>query len=482
MTTARGRGQWLWTPFLVVLLGLLSIAMLVWIDRVGERQRMDFARADALMAIRMRVTTAHLWVEEGLAHQPEDLKSAWADLAVATRLADGLLAGGTTETGSTLAPLRDPAARQLAEEVRRLLLEFEKNSRERAANPDADRGPLWDQDDVIFDELQRRATELEAMVKMRQAADHVRSRRLTLGIFLAWTVFVAAATTGITRRERRRERVEAALHASRDELEARVAERTQELSALNGRLVEELRERQRAEESLTRSQAQLRDLSSRLLTAQEMERRRIAAELHDHLGHALALLKLRLGQTRRECRVAAPSCQAAAIDECQALSTFIDQIIEDVRRISRDLSPAVLEDMGLSAALRWLVDTRGGHAGLQVASAIADIDHLLPRGHHIHAFRIVQEALTNAAKHARARGVRLVVDRDLDRLSLVVEDDGAGFDAQQVARRNGSARGLGLATMEERARMLGGALTVCSRAGRGTRIALSVPVTENGGG
>jgi hypothetical protein len=142
MTTARGRGQWLWTPFLVVLLGLLSIAMLVWIDRVGERQRMDFARADALMAIRMRVTTAHLWVEEGLAHQPEDLKSAWADLAVATRLADGLLAGGTTETGSTLAPLRDPAARQLAEEVRRLLLEFEKNSRERAANPDADRGPL----------------------------------------------------------------------------------------------------------------------------------------------------------------------------------------------------------------------------------------------------------------------------------------------------------------------------------------------------
>jgi len=483
MARARRLGQWLWTPILVVLLGLLSITLLVWIDRLSQRQRMDFARAEVLMALRLRATTAHLWVEEGIAHLPEDLKTAWADLAAAVRLADRLLNGGKTETGATLEPLDDPKLRRHVEEVRRLLLEFEKDSRARAASAASAGGspPIWDQDDVIFDELQTRAEELETILKAEQAADHASSRRLVLGIFLAWTAFVTAATAGLTRRERRRERAEAALHASHDELEARVAERTHELRAVNTRLVEELHERQKAEESLTRSEAQLRDLSARLLTAQEAERRRIAAELHDHLGHALALLKLRLGQTRRGCRAAVLECQTAAVEECELRSQFIDQIIEDVRRISHDLSPAILDDMGLSAALRWLVETRVGHPGLQVMSSIADIDHLLPMTNHIHAYRIMQEALTNATKHGGAKRVRFVVKRHVDWLSLVVEDDGVGFDPQHVAARTGSARGLGLATMEERARMLGGALTVSSQVGRGTRIALSVPVTENGG-
>ncbi len=477
------RNQW-WrrTPMIVSLLGLLSVALLVWVDQLSLRQQKHHAMIDAVQDLRIHSATSHLWLEEVIADQGSEIEKVWAEYDKAVRLSEALLNGGDTEDGFRIQPLQTPALRTRAEDIRRLLGEYEKNARERFARPEfASVGsPLENLTDEIFFDLQKLAEEIESFLEKRQAADHVQSRQLVGAIFFVWVVFVAATTIRLAGREHERMRAEAALQGAREELEGRVSERTKELRNLNIQLFQELRERQKAEESLKTSQEELRNLSSRLLTAQETERKRISAELHDHLGHSLALLKLRLGQTRRECQVACIQCQTTSTEECQKHSQFIDQVIEDVRRISRDLSPSILEDMGLSAALRWLVENYVGDQETQVVHSIGDVDHLFPKTVHILVYRIMQEALTNATKHAEANRVHLAVKRHVDWLSFVVEDDGKGFDPTEASMRNGSDRGLGLATMNERARMLGGTLTVWSEVGRGTRISLAVPLKTNG--
>jgi signal transduction histidine kinase len=265
--------------------------------------------------------------------------------------------------------------------------------------------------------------------------------------------------------------VEASLRLWNDTLERRVADRSRDLHF-------ELREHRKTEAALRESETQLRRLSARLLTTQEAERRRIATELHDEVGHALILIKLRLGVVRKALR----DDQAEAREDCQRLAQAVDRLIEDIRRLTRDLRPTVLEDLGLAGALRWLAGncSRGGQ--LDVTTSITDVDALVGADAQIILYRIVQEALTNVRKHAQARRVSLSVDTNKDRLAVVVEDDGTGFDAEVVTARGATDRGLGLATMEERARMLGGSLSIASAMGKGTRLTLRVPVPLGGGG
>jgi signal transduction histidine kinase len=123
-----------------------------------------------------------------------------------------------------------------------------------------------------------------------------------------------------------------------------------------------------------------------------------------------------------------------------------------------------------------LVESNAGDHEGQVVSTVADVDQVFSPKEQIMVYRIIQEALTNARKHAGAKRVRLSIEPRGDRLCFVVEDDGAGFDVDRTARRDAPDRGLGLTTMRERARMLGGMLEVDSGAGRGTRITLGVPV------
>ena len=177
-------------------------------------------------------------------------------------------------------------------------------------------------------------------------ADFTLSRRFVIGIVLVWSLVVVAAITGLWHRERRRRAAEAALRRSNDALEQTVAERTRDLRF-------ELGERRKTEGALRESETQLRRLSTMLLTTQEAERRRIATELHDEVGHALILIKLRLGVVRKALR----DDQAETRDDCQHLAQAIDQLIEDIRRLTRELRPTVLEDLGLAGALRWLADT-----------------------------------------------------------------------------------------------------------------------------
>jgi PAS domain S-box-containing protein len=236
----------------------------------------------------------------------------------------------------------------------------------------------------------------------------------------------------------------------------------------------DITERKCAEEALRESEKQLRYLSSKLLTAQETERGRISRELHDELGGALAVLKLRSNVIEKKLQ----KDQIELREECKRNLKYIDQIIENVGRLSRDLSPSILKDFGLSVALRWLIDNFVKNYNVKVASEIVDVDHLFPKDAQIMIYRIFQEALTNIGKHARAKSVSMKVKKDEDRISFSVEDDGKGFDVEHAAMKEAPDRGLGLATMDERARMLEGSLDLWSKKGKGTRITLSIPMKK----
>lgn len=468
-------GRWYRMPATVSVLGLLSVALLIWSKQIHERQQTHFAFANVIMDLRIRVATSHLWLEEaihGVSNRGE-MARASSDLREATRLSEVLLNGGSSEDGLLAPPLKDPELRRRAEDLRRLLSEWGMLTRERMRRPEAglEGSPLESRGDGIFDELQGKAAELENIFERDQASDIIDSRRLFYGLLLAWSSILVASTTVLLRRERRRRDAEEALQSGKDELEKRVAERTSQLRSVNDQLSLELGERQKTEEALRESAARLRDLSARLLTAQETERRRISTELHDALGPTLILMKFRFGLIARELGEG----QSTAREECEALSGFIDQTIEDVRRLSRDLRPSVLEELGLSAALRGLVDNCSGN-GHTVVGSIGDVDALVSRNAQVILYRIIQQALTNAEKHAHAKHVSLSVERQGDRLSFVVEDDGEGFEVDEALMRSPGERGLGLATMQERAWMLGGSLSVWSEKGKGTRVTLGVPV------
>jgi len=240
------------------------------------------------------------------------------------------------------------------------------------------------------------------------------------------------------------------------------------------KIIRDVTRHKQAEAKLRESERQLRSLSSQLLTVQETERRRIARELHDELGGSLAVLKLRTHFIEKNLQ---PD-QAAIREQCKQNLQYIDQIIDDVHRLSRNLSPSILEDIGLTPALRWLVDNFVSHYGVTADADIENVDHLLPHNDQIMIYRTFQEALSNIGKHARAGNVVVTVKNGQDGIAFLVADDGLGFDVGALTSKTFSEKGLGMATMKERVRMLGGSLHLSSEPGKGTRIAFSVPLQK----
>ncbi len=211
---------------------------------------------------------------------------------------------------------------------------------------------------------------------------------------------------------------------------------------------------------------ELRRLSEVATKGQEDERRRLALALHDGAGQVLAAVANHLD----DATARAPEPLARRLGEIRSL---VGRLHDDLRRLSHDLRPLALDDLGLVEALR---DLAGGVAtdALAVEVAVDPPDLAPPPDVAIAIFRIVQAALANVQRHARARRawIRLAADPDAGRLALEVEDDGAGFDRRQV----GPDAGVGLVGMRERAAWLGGTLEVDSAPGRGTRIRVAVPV------
>lgn len=246
-----------------------------------------------------------------------------------------------------------------------------------------------------------------------------------------------------------RKRTEEALRRAHDELEMRVRERTAELSAANSQLTEQIAERHRAEKELRR-------LSNRLVEVQELERRNIARELHDEIGQLLTGLKLVIEMAPR-----LPSDQVSR--QYEKAQSLVNELIGRVRDLSLDLRPALLDDLGLLHALLWQFDRYTSQTAIQVSFTHTGIEgHRFRPEIETAAYRIVQEALTNVARHAKVDEVKVHVSADAENLNLQISDEGIGFQGS-VAVETGASSGL--TGMRERAHLLGGTLIIESEAG-----------------
>ncbi|MFO7496653.1 MAG: PAS domain S-box protein [Desulfobacterales bacterium] len=238
--------------------------------------------------------------------------------------------------------------------------------------------------------------------------------------------------------------------------------------------VEDITQRKQAEKSLRESENRLQFLSSRLLAAQENESRRISLEIHDNLAQNMAVLKLQLatiaGRLRRD--------QGKLKAECQNILKFVDRIIESMRNLSRDLSPSIIEDLKLCATLQWMLYDFEKQTGIAPSLKLTDVDGLFSSADQVIIYRIFQETLNNIRKHADARHVAVEVRKTGGQVVFQIQDDGRGFDSQENWQRHVAERGLGLAAMDERARMLGGTLVITPQKGRGTCLTLTIPVAQ----
>ncbi len=210
-----------------------------------------------------------------------------------------------------------------------------------------------------------------------------------------------------------------------------------------------------------------------IISAQEEERKRIARELHDETGQALASLMVGL---RNVEEAAAPTDMHRRLMDLRALTAGT---LEDVRRLALELRPSVLDDLGLAVALRRYVQDYAARFKTQVDLQIDRLDErrLAPEIETA-VYRIVQEALTNVARHAQACHVSVLLEAHDGQLNLIIEDDGCGFDAAGVLRAGLAENRLGLYGMRERAELLDGALTVESQMGGGTTVYVRVPLDD----
>lgn len=252
--------------------------------------------------------------------------------------------------------------------------------------------------------------------------------------------------TDITEQKRTQE----ALKVAHEELEARVTERTAALSEANERL---------------------RVLSRRLMEVQELERRAIARDLHDEIGQALTAIKLNL----RELRTL-PNCEPVEEQIADSLE-ILAQVLQRVRSLALDLRPSLLDELGLVPALRWYVGRQAERAGWELQFFAGGVASRPSPDIEIACFRLAQEALTNVARHSRAKRVEVHLETDAQGLMLVIRDNGIGFDP--VAVRTGARAGtsVGLSGMEERVRLAGGQFTIDSTPALGTEIRASFPTS-----
>jgi signal transduction histidine kinase len=228
--------------------------------------------------------------------------------------------------------------------------------------------------------------------------------------------------------------------------------------------------RRRAEEEVRASQRELRDLTGRLLVSQEWERRRIARELHDDLNQSLALLSVDLDLLRQT----PPRAGAQFQERVRAMMDCVKQLSSAVHELSHQLHPARLEQLGLVAAVRGLCkELTGGH-GLAIEFSAHDVPAAIPAGTALCLYRVVQESLQNVLKHSGARRAGVEIDGFADAIAMRIHDDGKGFTPAEAADKGR----LGLISMPERLRLVGGTIVIDSRLAGGTRINVRVPLSS----
>jgi len=240
--------------------------------------------------------------------------------------------------------------------------------------------------------------------------------------------------------------------------------------------IDDMTEWVKAEEVLRTSQAELRRLAGQHLTIQEAERRRIAADLHDGLGQSLSLLKLGIQEAVRLVGADAPPKALKAVKQ---LLPRAEAALSELHRVAMDLRPSTLDDLGILPTLSWFVrEFESANLKTRIERHIGVSEKDVPEPLKIAIFRILQEAVNNAVKHAGAERIKVSLQNGGDVLAFTIEDDGKGFDPNAIAGRHGANGGLGLQSMRERAETSGGRYAVHSASGEGTKVCVWWPAVK----
>jgi PAS domain S-box-containing protein len=256
------------------------------------------------------------------------------------------------------------------------------------------------------------------------------------------------------------------LQKAHDQLESRVAVRTRELASTNAALLAEIEQRAAAEK-------QRIELLRRLVTSQEVERRRIARDLHDQLGQRLTALRLKIASLKE---VSLGSRFAPLVERLQEIG---EQLDTEVSFLAWELRPSALDDLGLIDAVGAYVDEWSRHYETPAEFHASGVTNdQFDREAETHLYRITQEALNNISKYAAATEVSVLMEKMGDNIVVIIEDNGRGFDPSAETARTEAGHGLGLTGMRERAALIGGDLEIESAAGKGTTIYIRVPAAK----
>jgi len=294
-----------------------------------------------------------------------------------------------------------------------------------------------------------------------------------LKIISFYLIYKAVIETGLVRPYallfRDLKRSEKALRKAHDELEQRVKDRTEELVKANKQLGGEIETRKRTEEALRESKEEFRTLAGRLLTAQEAERSLLAREMHDDLTQRLAVLSIEAGKLEQQLQ----SSRSPASAKLGEMRQQMVKLSSDVHAISRQLHPSILDDLGLVDAIKSECNNFTQREGIVVNYKPVRLPPRIPRDIALCIYRIIQEGLRNIAKHAQATEAHVSLIGKNDALHLSIKDTGIGFDPLQAKKKTS----LGLASMEERVRLIQGDFSIQSKQGQGTVIRVRAPLS-----
>lgn len=267
----------------------------------------------------------------------------------------------------------------------------------------------------------------------------------------------------------KRKHTEELLEDHRYRLEKLVSERTAELAMSNEQLKEEILQRKAVEEALRAGQDELHALSAKLSESEEAEKRRIALELHDSVGQNLSALNVNLNLLKK---MLPPGLDARIDGRIEDSSALLKETAQCIRDVMTDLRPPVLDDYGLVAAIRWYADKFRQRTGIEIMVETEDIQRP-PLQVEIVLFRVLQEALTNIARHASATRLKIKLVEVQEKMCMEIADNGVGFDPRSQSKRN-SEPALGIPGMRERVRGIGGEILIESKPGMGTLVIVTI--------
>jgi PAS domain S-box-containing protein len=276
--------------------------------------------------------------------------------------------------------------------------------------------------------------------------------------------------TGETSRRMGDPRVLTGLRATGEEfpIEASISQHTEDGRKLFTVILRDVTGRVRADEALRLSQQELRELSAAAHTVREQEQRRVAREIHDELGQSLTALKMDVSWMLGNLSAGSPPLT----EKLEAMRAQLDATVAATRRISADLRPLMLDDLGLIPAAEWLAQNFSERTGIPCRMHIRPPDIELAEPHASALYRILQESLTNVARHAKASRVDVTLERVDGALQLTVRDDGRGFRPAEARAQ----KTYGLLGLRERTVLLGGEASVTSEPGRGTTVNVRLPL------